>query len=149
MTRRRDAGVRALLALALAGCSGTPPPVEEPTPVEVSPVVVPAPAGPAPSVPQEVSGPATSSRDPAAVDLEIHGTTIRVAVDADGRVLGRDGSPVADDALQRAVREASESRGELSVVLAVDARVVYARIVELIDLLREAGAPEFFLTRAP
>ena len=70
-------------------------------------------------------------------DREIEDLT--VSLDADGR-LELDGEPVARDELDRRLREALEGRAAKVVVLRADTTTSHGDVVEIMDVIRGAGA---------
>lgn len=82
-------------------------------------------------------------------DLAIEGSTLRIAVGADGRVVLPDGRMVADDELVRAVGEAVQANGDLRAVITADSAVTYGRVIQLLDLIRQVGLSRFAFGVAP
>lgn len=64
---------------------------------------------------------------------------LTVSLDADGR-LELDGEPVARDELGRRLRDALEGRSAKVVVLRADTTTRHGEVVEIMDVIRGAGA---------
>lgn len=75
-------------------------------------------------------------------------TTLAVSVDKDGNIF-LDASPVAEDALRTKIREAFQRDRETRAVIAADGRTSHARVVRVIDLLRQEGISKFAINVRP
>ena len=83
--------------------------------------------------PLGVTPPHSTSRAPA--DQQ----GIEISLAADGRV-ALDDQPIKDDALEKAVRQRLQQRPHTPVRLRADAGLATSRVVQMMNLLRAAGA---------
>jgi biopolymer transport protein ExbD len=75
-------------------------------------------------------------------------TTIAVSIDREG-ALFLDAQPVTDDELRRQIRAARERDEELRAVIAADGAINHARVVRVIDLLRQERVTKFAINVRP
>jgi len=75
-------------------------------------------------------------------------TTLAVSVDQEG-ALFLDAEPVDEDELRRRIRTARENDEDLRAVIAADGRINHARVVQVIDLLRQERVTKFAINVRP
>ncbi|RLB53494.1 MAG: biopolymer transporter ExbD [Deltaproteobacteria bacterium] len=75
-------------------------------------------------------------------------TTMAVSIDADGK-LYLDAEEVDEDGLRRRIRAAREADEDLRAVIAADGRINHARVVQVIDLLRQERVTKFAINVRP
>lgn len=85
---------------------------------------------------------------PEAATGEATPTTIAVSIDREG-ALFLDARPVTDDELRRQIRAARERDEELRAVIAADGSINHARVVRVIDLLRQERVTKFAINVRP
>jgi biopolymer transport protein ExbD len=85
---------------------------------------------------------------PEAATGETTPTTLAVSIDEDGE-LYLDQDPLDDEELRRRVRRARESDPEVRAVIAADGTVPHARVVRVIDLLRQEEITKFAINVRP
>jgi biopolymer transport protein ExbD len=85
---------------------------------------------------------------PEAATGEATPTTIAVSIDREG-ALFLDAQPVTDDELRRQIRAARERDEELRAVIAADGAINHARVVRVIDLLRQERVTKFAINVRP
>lgn len=127
--RRAIGGMAVVVAAGAGGCSGAPAKCVEPGAVSA------AVAG----APVSTTVPALAHDLPEASEWQSVQTTLTVDVAADGKRFV-DGSPVEEDgALLARAREAKQRHPELRAVIRADASVAYARVIGVMDLLKQVG----------
>ncbi len=75
-------------------------------------------------------------------------TTMAVSIDADGK-LYLDAEEVDEDGLRRRIRAAREADEDLRAVIAAAGRINHARVVQVIDLLRQERVTKFAINVRP
>jgi biopolymer transport protein ExbD len=75
-------------------------------------------------------------------------TTLSVSIDQEG-ALYVDAEPVDEDGLRRRIRAAKEQDEDLRAVIAADGRINHARVVQVIDLLRQERVTKFAINVRP
>lgn len=137
---RRWCCISSLATLAACGAASPPKPGATP-PAPAATVAVPPPSPPDEPDP----APAVSDAPPAVYDLphaselDTDGVTFVVSITRDGDVLVA-AKPVKDDAELFAVAQRIAARDpDAPAVIAADQSVRYARVVEVLDVLRRAG----------
>lgn len=76
------------------------------------------------------------------------GETLAVSID-EGGALFLDREPIDKDALREKVESMREDDPELKAVIAADGRIEHARVIEVIDLLRNAQVNRFAINVRP
>jgi biopolymer transport protein ExbD len=74
--------------------------------------------------------------------------TLVITLDAEGRTL-LDGQALDDEALRAKIHEAFARDPEVRAILAADGRVAHARVVRVVDLLRQEKVARFALEVKP
>ncbi len=74
--------------------------------------------------------------------------TLAVSIDARGR-LYLDREPVQSEELRRRVRKAREADPRVRALIAADGSVRHARVIEVMDLLRQEGVSRFAIHVQP
>ena len=72
-------------------------------------------------------------------------TTLDISIDAEG-ALFLDRNPVSEDELRAAVREARQQDPETRAIIAGHAGIAYARVVHVIDILRQLDVTKFAIS---
>ncbi len=75
-------------------------------------------------------------------------TTLAVSIDAEG-ALFLDAQPIDEEGLRRRIRAARENDEDLRAVIAADGRINHARVVQIIDLLRQERVTKFAINVRP
>ncbi len=75
-------------------------------------------------------------------------TTLAVSVDQEG-ALFLDAEPIDEDGLRRRIRAARDNDEDLRAVIAADGRINHARVVQVIDLLRQERVTKFAINVRP
>ena len=75
-------------------------------------------------------------------------TTLSISIDKDGAIF-LDAQPIADPALRARIREAASADPETRAVIAADGRTTHARVVRVIDLLRQESVTRFAINVEP
>jgi biopolymer transport protein TolR len=73
---------------------------------------------------------------------QLVGPTLAFALDREGRLF-LDGAPATDAAAREAVRAAVERSPEARAIISADRAVSHGRVIELIDLVKQAGLTRF------
>ncbi len=91
------------------------------------------------SIPMDLPKGATGEQTP---------TTLAVSITADGR-LYLDAREVAEEELRSRIRAAAGSDPETRAIIAADGKTVHARVVRVIDLLRQEHVTRFAINVEP
>ena len=91
------------------------------------------------TIPMELPRAATGEQTPA---------TIAVSIDQSGQIF-LDAIPVSTDELRDQVRAAREADGDLRAVIAADGRIFHAKVVQVIDILRQERITNFAINVRP
>jgi biopolymer transport protein ExbD len=75
-------------------------------------------------------------------------TTLAISIDKDGRTY-LDAQAIADGDLRARIRTAFQADAETRAVIAADGRTSHARVVRVIDLLRQENVTKFALNVEP
>lgn len=75
-------------------------------------------------------------------------TTLAVSVDAKGNLF-LDAKPMAAEELRAQVRKARERDKDVRAVIAADGKLAHAKVVEVIDLLRQEQVTKFAINVRP
>ena len=75
-------------------------------------------------------------------------TTLSISIDKDGAIF-LDARPVTDPALRARIRDAARADPETRAVIAADGRTTHARVVRVIDLLRQESVTRFAINVEP
>lgn len=75
-------------------------------------------------------------------------TTMAVSIDSEG-TLFLDAEEIDEDGLRRRIRAAREADEDLRAVIAADGRINHARVVQVIDLLRQERVTKFAINVRP
>jgi biopolymer transport protein ExbD len=75
-------------------------------------------------------------------------TTLSISIDKEGAVF-LDAQPVAEPALRARIRDAARVDPETRAVIAADGRTTHARVVRVIDLLRQENVTRFAINVEP
>jgi biopolymer transport protein ExbD len=75
-------------------------------------------------------------------------TTLAVSIDQTG-ALFLDAQPIDETRLRRQIRAARESDEDLRAVIAADGRINHARVIQIIDLLRQERVTKFAINVRP
>lgn len=74
--------------------------------------------------------------------------TLAVSIDRGGQVF-LDAAPVSAEELRSRVRAARESHADLRAVIAADGRIEHAKVVRVIDILRQERISKFAISVRP
>ena len=91
------------------------------------------------TIPMELPKAATGEQTP---------TTLAVSIDQNGQIF-LDTIPVTPEALRLQVREARQADEELRAVIAADGRIAHAKVVQVIDILRQEQITKFAINVRP
>jgi len=75
-------------------------------------------------------------------------TTLSVSIDQGGK-LYLDAQPVNEDGLRTKVKQAHQKDPDARAVIAADGRISHARVVQVIDLLRQENITKFAINVKP
>jgi biopolymer transport protein ExbD len=119
-----------VLLVVAGACANTPPPAAESAPIVVPLASVPPLASSTqPSIPYDL---------PRAADFSELQVVFAIDVAANGE-LRANGTPVAEEQLKAAAREALARSPELRAVIRADSSVTYGRVIRVMDLIKQAG----------
>lgn len=85
---------------------------------------------------------------PKAATGEQTSTTLAVSVDKDGKLFV-DARPVDENGLRQQVRQARQGNDEVRAVIAADGRLAHAKVIGVIDLLRQEKVTKFAINVRP
>ena len=91
------------------------------------------------TIPMELPKAATGEQTP---------STLAVSIDHNGQVY-LDTIPVNNEELRARVRAAKETEEDLRAVIAADGRIEYAKVVQIIDILRQERVTKFAINVRP
>ncbi len=91
------------------------------------------------TIPMELPQAATGEQTP---------TTLAVSLDQAGKLF-LDAQPVTTEELRSSIRKAREENPDLRAVIAADGRVTHAKVVQVIDLLRQEQVTKFAINVRP
>ena len=91
------------------------------------------------TIPMELPSAATGEQTP---------TTLAVSLDKDGKIY-LDTVEVTNEQLRLQVREARKDNPELRAVIAADGRIAHAKVIGIIDLLRQEQISKFAINVRP
>lgn len=91
------------------------------------------------TIPMELPEAATGEQTP---------TTLAVSLDQAGKVF-LDAKPVTSEELRNSIRKARQENPDLRAVIAADGRVTHAKVVQVIDLLRQEQVTKFAINVRP
>ena len=91
------------------------------------------------TIPMELPKAATGEQTP---------STLAVSIDQSGQVF-LDTIPVDAEGLRAKVREAREADEDLRAVIAADGRIAHAKVVQVIDILRQERVTKFAINVRP
>lgn len=91
------------------------------------------------TIPMELPKAATGEQTP---------STLAVSIDQSGQVF-LDTIPVDAEELRAKVRAAREADGDLRAVIAADGRIAHAKVVQVIDILRQEQVTKFAINVRP
>ncbi|MGB0680254.1 MAG: ExbD/TolR family protein [Polyangiales bacterium] len=75
-------------------------------------------------------------------------TTLAVSIDAKGKLF-LDAKPLSRDALRARVRKARKADADVRAVIAADGKLPHAKVVDIIDLLRQEKVSKFAINVRP
>lgn len=75
-------------------------------------------------------------------------TTLAVSIDQAGK-LYLDAKPVSAEALRSSIQRAQKNQADVRAVIAADGRIAHAKVVEVIDLLRQENITKFAINVRP
>ncbi|MCA9531590.1 MAG: biopolymer transporter ExbD [Myxococcales bacterium] len=91
------------------------------------------------TIPMELPKAATGEKTP---------STMTISIDAAGDLF-LDAQPITTDALRAKVHEAQEQNQDLRAVIAADGRTEHAKVVHVIDVLRQEKVTKFAINVRP
>jgi len=85
---------------------------------------------------------------PKAATGEVTESTLSISIDADHRVY-LDEKRVDENTLRKEIRAARANERDVKAIISADGRVRHAKVVEIIDLLRQENVNKFAINTSP